>query len=165
MKNKWIVKQIVCLVGVGNVGKFPGTLASLVTCLFLFFLSTLFPHLSTELVVGVFILSTLLCALLGDWAARVIYDEKDPKQIVIDEVAGMSLTLIVVPFSLTWGGVLLYIFAFCSFRFFDIFKPFPVSFFDKRDRPFFLLLDDLTAGLMGLPFVILFGRFLIWMGL
>ena len=60
----------------------------------------------------------------GVWAASAaerLYGQPDPGAIVIDEVAGMLITLFWIP--VTWVGVLA---AFLAFRFFDIVKPYPV---------------------------------------
>ena len=68
---------------------------------------------------------------------------KDPSFIVIDEVAGMSLSLFMIP-----KEIHLYILAFILFRIFDIFKP---GIIDKSQKVNFgigIMLDDLLAGLL-----------------
>lgn len=70
-------------------------------------------------------------------------ESADPAEVVIDEVAGVWLTLLAAP--LTVPGVLC---AFALFRFFDILKPWPVSWFDRTWKgPVGILADDLAAGL------------------
>jgi len=76
-------------------------------------------------------------------AAEKILDRADPSAVVIDEIAGMLVTL--APFQpgvLTWGA------GFLLFRFFDIVKPFPVRWFDRHIHGGIgIVADDLVAGL------------------
>ena len=77
---------------------------------------------------------------------------KDPQWIVIDEVAGVWLALAVVPLHL-----LSYLGAFVLFRFFDIVKPWPVSWADRHvGGALGIMLDDLLAGMYaaGIAFVL-----------
>lgn len=67
----------------------------------------------------------------------------DAKQIVIDEVAGILVTFVWVPFSLPNA-----IAGFALFRLFDIVKPWPASFFDRKVKNGAgVVLDDVVAGL------------------
>ncbi len=83
---------------------------------------------------------------LGLWASKHFTDmaqEKDSGMIVIDEVAGLWIALI--PATLNPLSIL---FAFAFFRLFDIWKPWPVSFMDKKMRGApSVMADDLMAGL------------------
>lgn len=83
---------------------------------------------------------------LGHWASKVWIngtEDKDPSPIVIDEVAGLWLTLTLAP--LTPLGVAL---AFGLFRFFDIVKPWPVRWADKNiGGATGIMLDDILAGI------------------
>ncbi|MEY8195315.1 MAG: phosphatidylglycerophosphatase A, partial [Cycloclasticus sp.] len=64
--------------------------------------------------------------------------------IVWDEIAGYLLTMYWVDFS--WQNVLL---GFVLFRLFDILKPWPINWVDRRvGGGFGIMLDDLLAGLM-----------------
>ena len=93
--------------------------------------------------------------ILGLWAADRFdkaVDGHDSKMIVIDEVAGQWIALI--PAAL---NPYLIIVAFVSFRFFDIIKPWPVSFFDKKIRgPVGVMGDDIVAGLFAGAVVLFF---------
>jgi len=82
-------------------------------------------------------------AILTAGSAEKIFDRPDPGAIVIDEVAGMLVAMIAIPYHpAAW------LLAFLLFRFFDILKPFPVNFFDKRFHGGLgIVLDDLMAGL------------------
>ncbi len=96
-----------------------------------------------------------ICALIpvGLWAAQEFgkkIGEHDSKHIVIDEVAGMWIAL--VPAAL---NPLLIVVAFIAFRGFDILKPWPVCFFDKKmHNAAGVMLDDIVAGLMACMVVI-----------
>ncbi len=68
--------------------------------------------------------------------------EHDAGAIVVDEVVGMWLTLLVAPVTIV--GVVL---AFAAFRFFDIVKPWPVSYFDEIPGAMGVMLDDVMAGI------------------
>lgn len=84
--------------------------------------------------------------LIGIWAATHagrILGVVDAKQIVIDEVAGMLVTMIAVPFT-----PVLAVTGFVLFRIFDIFKPWPASYFDNKVKNGAgVVLDDIVAGL------------------
>ena len=88
---------------------------------------------------------TLATSLAGIWASsRIVSDAnlQDPGFIVIDEVAGMLVTLILAP--VTWWGFAL---AFLLFRVADIVKPFPANWCDREVHGGLgVMLDDLVAG-------------------
>lgn len=94
----------------------------------------------------------------GLWAgSRVerVLDTKDPGLIVIDEVAGMFLSALLVPRTV---GVLFS--AFVLFRLFDICKPFPARASQALPGGLGVMLDDLVAGLYALV-VVMMGRALL----
>ncbi len=79
-------------------------------------------------------------------SAEKILDHADPSVVVIDEIIGMLIALIGAP-----NHPLAWLCAFILFRFFDILKPWPVSFFDKRlHGGLGIVLDDVAAGLYAL---------------
>lgn len=100
------------------------------------------------------------------WYLYAMPDRKDPKEVVIDEVAGQWLTLLTPILLLHLGawlqtGILSVIalekhwvaiyftLGFIFFRLFDILKPWPVSFFDRKVKGAWgVMLDDIAAGLM-----------------
>ena len=70
----------------------------------------------------------------------------DPKEVVIDEVSGMWLVLAFVPMTLTGYAI-----AFILFRFFDILKPWPISWADKHIKGGFgVMFDDTLAAVAGI---------------
>ena len=81
------------------------------------------------------------------------FDNKDPRQIVIDEVLGQAMPLIFIVYLSSKNQInipveIYYLLSFILFRFFDIVKPFPVSYFDKQHKNFFgIIMDDIMAGL------------------
>ena len=90
-------------------------------------------------------LATLVVFLIGIWVsdvhARDLPDD-DPSVIVIDEVAGMWLTLLVVP-----PDLLYYALGFVFFRIADIWKPWPVCWADRKVKGGSgIMLDDIFAG-------------------
>lgn len=100
----------------------------------------------------------LVACVLGFWATRVEtfeQEELDPSHIVIDEVVGqwialmplsLGLWLAGAPASLfPWPG---WVFAFLLFRAFDIWKPGPVGWADRRSGPAGVMLDDVIAGVL-----------------
>ena len=73
------------------------------------------------------------------------YGVVDDGRIVIDELVGYLVTVAFLPF--TWTNAIL---GFFLFRFFDITKPFPASWFDKKMKNGFgVVLDDVVAGIYG----------------
>lgn len=89
-------------------------------------------------------LFTLFLSLFGVWVsgeAEKIFNEKDSGKIVIDEIAGMFVTLLWIP--VTLPGVCA---GFLLFRFFDIYKPFPKL--EKISGGWGVMLDDIVAGVI-----------------
>ena len=81
---------------------------------------------------------------VGVWASAVCvrkHATEDPKQVVIDEIAGQWLVLLVVT-----PGWLAYLLGFVLFRAFDIAKPWPVSWADRKIKGGLgIMLDDVLA--------------------
>lgn len=92
------------------------------------------------------IVATILASVAGIWAGSVLVarsGRNDPGFIVIDEVAGMFLTLAAAP--RTWWA---YAIGFVLFRIADIVKPWPASWCDKNVHGGLgVMLDDLAAAL------------------
>ena len=87
-------------------------------------------------------------------ASHIEYNEdKDPKEIIIDEFIGQSIPIYL--YEISHGtekspneALIFYAICFLLFRFFDIKKPFPVNFFDKNFKNSFgVIMDDVCAGL------------------
>ena len=123
--------------GIGLIRPAPGTWGSFAALLIWYFAE--FMHPIAHVILPIFILfSWLVCS-----QATKDSDSKDHSAIVIDEVAGMLVTL-----SFVSHGIMTYLFAFLLFRLFDIWKPWPISWVDHNVQGGLgILLDDLIAGL------------------
>lgn len=79
--------------------------------------------------------------------------ERDPGWVVIDEVAGQWLTLLALPLSLAGFAI-----GFVLFRLFDIWKPWPVRWAERRySGGFGIMIDDVLAALYAV-IVVVVGR-------
>ncbi len=127
--------------GTGYVPKMPGTVGTLVGILF--YLPMV--YLSWPVYIGV----TIALFLLGIWLCEVTANHlgvHDHGGIVWDEIVGFLVTMTLVP--LDWRFLLL---GFVLFRLFDIWKPWPIRWFDVGvSGGFGIMLDDLVAGLYAL---------------
>jgi len=135
----------------GYLPKAPGTWGTLVA-LPLNLLLIRLPGQGYAIALGVI----LLLAVYTAGAAEKILDRKDPGSIVIDEIIGMLIALIGAP-----AQPLVWFLAFLLFRFFDITKPWPVSWADRHlHGGLGIVLDDLLAG--GYAWLILQGLLLLF---
>jgi phosphatidylglycerophosphatase A len=101
--------------------------------------------------------ATVAAALLGWWAIRVEIEgrvDKDPQEVVIDEVVGQWIALMPLSAGLWWMGAPAHVFpwpgwvgAFVMFRFFDVVKPGPIGWADRRGGAMGVMLDDILAGI------------------
>ena len=128
--------------GVGWVPVAPGTVASAVTIIALWLLS-----LSRGHIIVLFVVVTLIGAWAAERAERAI-GTKDPGAIVIDEVAGMTLSVLLVPVTIPIA-----VLAFLLFRVFDIVKPTPARQAQALRGGAGVMVDDLIAGLYALIIV------------
>jgi len=125
----------------GYLPKAPGTWGSLLAIPIYLLLAALTPRQYLLALAAIIIL-----AIITAGGAEKIIDRKDPGVIVIDEIAGMLITLIGAPNH--WLVLLL---GFGLFRFFDIVKPFPIRWVDRHiNGGFGIVLDDCIAGLFAM---------------
>ena len=137
--------------GLGKISKIPGTLGSLATVIVLYFFFHIFDISSDIVLIGLIIIFIYSFSAV----ARHIKDNenKDPKEVIIDEFIGQSIPIYLYEIShgtekLPEEAAIFYGVCFVLFRFFDIAKPFPVSFFDKNFKNSFgVIMDDVCAGL------------------
>lgn len=155
-----MIMLITTFFGVGKLRPAPGTWGSAAAVL----LAVIAYEAGAALLVPAgFVLATLI----GFWAVpRAIAhsDDKDPSEIVIDEVAGQWLAMCFTVIPLWRHGVSIidawpgFVVPFLLFRLFDIWKPWLVGRADRRGDATGLMLDDLWAGLFaGIGSVILAG--------
>ena len=122
--------------GVGSIPFAPGTWGSFFAVLLIYNIAFLQEWI---------ILATLFTVALSWWACVEVHKEtkSDSSEIVIDEFAGMF-----VAFMFINHDFISLVFAFLFFRFFDIVKPWPISWVDKNIKNGTgILIDDLLAGL------------------
>ena len=136
--------------GIGTIRYAPGTITSLITTILLFCCFQIL-NLSNNII----LLFLLLIFLYSFYAvAKYIKNSKnkDPNEVVIDEVIGQAIPIYLYEISHSiekdfQEAVLIYLYIFILFRFFDIKKPFPISFFDKKFKNSFgVIFDDVIAG-------------------
>jgi phosphatidylglycerophosphatase A len=121
----------------------PGTIGSLAAVLIAAALHTWLGADRLEL-----LLLTLLLLGPAIWAATQterLLDREDPGLVVIDEVLGQWVTLLGAT-ALRWKT---FVAAFILFRLFDIWKPWPVRWFETLPEGIGIIADDLAAGLYG----------------
>jgi len=133
--------------GSGLAPKAPGTFGTLSALPFYYFMS--------DLSLVYFILVTLVMSLAGIYlcditakglVSRQLSKFQDHGGIVWDEICGYLVTMIGVAFS--WQNMLI---GFLLFRLFDILKPWPISWLDKKVKGGFgIMIDDLLAGLLAM---------------
>ena len=125
--------------GLGHVPLAPGTAGSAGACaLWLAVLGLPWARLVTALLAAG---STIGAFFLARYA-RCDFGGDDPKQFVIDEVAGFYVGALLVPLSVPAALLL-----FVLFRFFDVLKPFPIKRLERVGSSAGVVLDDLAAGL------------------
>ncbi len=143
MRDK-ICKVIATFFYTGYMPIAPGTWASLFTVLAFW----AFAHW-VGLDLGIFALTTAVVSLLGIFAAQrmvKLNGVEDPRWIVIDETAGMLVSLTPLLLGVPIKPITL-LAAFILFRIFDILKPFPVGWADRKVHGGLgIVLDDLFAG-------------------
>ena len=155
MPRRSVLDRIAVLIatvfGVGYAPLAPGTVASVVTVIFL----GLVPFSRAGLTIFL-----LLVVIVGTWAAhraeRVI-GGKDPGAIVIDEVAGMTLSVVAFPLTteVLAAGLAL-------FRVFDVLKPPPARESQRITGGVGVMIDDLIAGLYALVIIAVLRRMIGW---
>ena len=141
----------VTMLGLGKIKFIPGTIGSLATVIILYVIFHIV-NVSSN-----FVLLSLVIIFIYSFSAVSSYikenENKDPGEIIIDELIGQSIPIFA--YEISHGtekspdeAFIFYSICFVLFRFFDIIKPFPVSFFDKNFKNSFgVIMDDVCAGL------------------
>ena len=130
---------------IGRIKYAPGTIASLMTCLLFLLLINIFN------IIAIFLI-TLIIFFYSFVAINNSFDEfeaDDPQEIVIDEVIGQMLPLLAIPIYETLYPLPTMYYcaaAFLSFRLFDVWKPYPISYVDNNIKGSLgIMLDDILA--------------------
>jgi len=159
-----MVKKInflfVTLFGIGKIKKIPGSIASLATILFLFFLF----HI-VNINPNIVLISLVIIFFISLYAVNIFIknlDDKDPKEIVVDEFIGQSIPICLYEIAHdttkeTNEILIFYFIMFILFRIFDIAKPYPVNYYDKNFKNSFgVIMDDVCAGLYVVAVLVLY---------
>lgn len=130
--HKWITS---CL-GIGYI-KGGGTVAAIVTCLLWWLLQP--DGMNTGMMIAV----TAAVIIIGTWSSTIVEKDwgKDSSRVVIDEVAGMCISLLFVPITIQWIVI-----ALVLFRFFDIVKPLYIRKAETLPGGWGVMTDDILAG-------------------
>jgi len=129
-------KQIASVLGIGYI-KGGGTFASIVYCIIWFLLPAGYTGSYWQVTV------TLLIILIGTWSASQVEKDwgKDSSKVVMDEVAGMAITLLYAPHTLMYLFIGLVL-----FRLFDIVKPLGIRRLEKLPGGVGVMADDILSG-------------------
>ena len=150
----------VTLFGIGKIKLIPGSFASLATTFFLFFLFHIF-NISPNIV----LISVIIIFFISLYAVNIFIknlENKDPKEVVIDEFIGQSIPICLYEIAHegakeTSQVLTSYFIMFVLFRIFDITKPFPVSYYEKNFKNSLgVIMDDVCAGLYVVLILVLY---------
>ena len=140
----------VTMLGLGKIKYIPGTIGSFVTIIILYYL---FHIINLSPIIFLFFLILIFIYSFYAVSSHIENNEnKDPGEIIIDEFIGQSIPIYL--YEISHGtektqneAIIFYGICFILFRYFDIMKPFPVSFFDKNFKNSFgVIMDDVCAG-------------------
>ena len=137
--------------GIGYIKFAPGTFASIITSILLFISFHILNISSNIVLIFLFFIFFYSLYAVSSYIKKI--NIKDPKEVVIDEVIGQSIPIYL--YEISHGiskqfddALVFYVIIFILFRLFDIIKPFPVSYFDKKFKNSFgVIFDDICAGL------------------
>ena len=129
-------KQIASVFGIGYI-KGGGTVAALLYCIIWLLLPAVYVNSFWQATVA------LLIIFIGTWSAEQVEKDwgKDSSKVVIDEVAGMAITLLYAPHNMMYLLIGLGL-----FRFFDILKPFGIRSLEKIPGGWGVMADDILSG-------------------
>ena len=138
------------MLGLGKIKFIPGTFGSFATLIILYYLFHIV-NISPNIIL-VFLIIIFIYSFYAVSSHIENSDNKDPGEIIIDEFIGQSIPIYL--YEISHGteknsneAIIFYGICFILFRYFDIMKPFPVSFFDKNFKNSFgVIMDDVCAG-------------------
>lgn len=147
LQRAMLIKSVVAFgatLGVGRIPVAPGTFGSLLAIIIWWFLLPLSLELQVVLIFVAFAAGSLCTYFYEKWNRR-----HDPKEVVVDELVGMWITLLGAT-----KGLWIFLLGFLFFRLFDIWKPFPIGWLDRKvPGALGTMLDDVVAGLFALILV------------
>ena len=122
----------------------PGTVGSFVSATIFYFL--IWDSISSWSGIGIFLLFIAVSFFMGIFVCSQVFgDDEDPKSFVWDEFVGMWISC--VPLLFIDKEIYLLILGFFIFRFFDIYKPLGIKSFDSKSGAFYVMTDDVIAGI------------------
>ena len=138
------------MLGLGKIKFIPGTFGSLATTIVLYCLFHILNISPNMILIGLMIIFFYSFYAVSNYIKNS--ENKDPSEIIIDEFLGQSIPIYL--YEISHGttknageAIVYYLLFFILFRYFDIMKPFPVSFFDKNFKNSFgVIMDDICAG-------------------
>lgn len=127
----------------------PGTAGALTGMLIWYALSFM---LNSTLLFAVTLSCIVVFTIAGTWAVRRLspFWGSDPQTVVIDEMVGVWVPLLAVPASDIWLALA----SFVLFRLFDILKPLGIRTLDRRKGAFYVMADDILAGVYSLIIIV-----------
>ncbi len=145
--NGRLAVSIATVFGVGRAPYAPGTAGSLVALPAAWVIAEFCGR-------GWLLFAAIALLAVGTWACEIYASAKgeaDPKECVIDEVVGQWIVCAFAPISLPWyTSMLWYVFAFVLFRVFDILKPWPINWVERKvPGGLGIMADDVVAALIG----------------
>ena len=150
----------VTLLGIGKLPKIPGSYASFATTILLFVLFHIF-----KISVDIFLFILIFLFIVSIFAINNYIknsDNKDPKEIVIDEFIGQAIPIALYELAHQENNnkieiITFYFIMFILFRIFDITKPYPANYYDKKIKNGLgVIMDDVVAGLYVVAIMVLF---------
>jgi len=123
--------------GVGKIPTMPGTFGSILGTLAFLLIST-----DSFLIKMIILIIILIAGAFSSYKIEIATGQEDNQIIVIDEIAGIWLTLSIIP-----GGTWFPLAGLLLFRLFDIWKPYPIRKLEKLKYGYGVMLDDILAGL------------------
>ena len=137
--------------GLGKVKFIPGTFGSLATIIILYICFHILQVNSNLILLGLLIIFVYSFIAVANHTKNS--ENKDPGEVIIDEFIGQSIPIFLYEISHGTNkqsdeAIIFYGVCFILFRYFDIMKPFPVSYFDKKHKNSFgVIMDDVIAGI------------------
>lgn len=136
-----LAKAIATGLGTGYSPFAPGTAGAFLAAVITYFVATNTAWTTLNIWLAVL---TVVFTILGIWSANYLQDEwgHDPGRIVVDEMVGIWISMLFIPFSLLNLAI-----AFALFRLFDIWKPWLVGKAEALDGGLGVMADDIVAGI------------------
>ncbi len=143
-------KLCVTVFGSGYLPIAPGTWGSALGVILFLPIYVNTNYISLNISMGILIIFvSILGIFLGQWAIEY-YKSNDPKQFVIDELAGMWLALLLMPIKAHMPIsklIIILLTQFVLFRIFDIIKPTPARQAEQLPAGLGIMTDDIIAGI------------------